>query len=187
MDKLQEKLDSWNKNLTKIGLIKDLSKKTNIPPVAFIAAPVLLMVIAIAFDICASLCTCVIGVAYPTVQSIIALESNEKGDDRQWLTYWSIYGILAALDQITFITSMIPYYFFIKVCIIIWLSSPSTNGATTIYEKVVSPLLKKYSAQLSEFGKLVDAIIGNISSSASSGKRFTDKVTREQEELKKED
>ena len=136
------------------------------PPIVFVAAPVFLMVIAIAFDICASGCTCVIGVAYPTIQSILALETNAKDDDRQWLTYWSIYGILAAFDQISFITSRIPYYFFLKVCILIWLSSPSTNGATTVYTNVVSPLLKKYSAQLSEFGKLVDSITGVASSQA---------------------
>ena len=112
------------------------------------------MIIAIALDIGASLCTCIIGVVYPTIMSILALESPSKEDDRQWLTYWSIYGVLAAFDQIRFITNLIPYYFFFKVCILIWLASPSTNGATIVYDKVVSQLLKRYAAQLSEFGKL---------------------------------
>ena len=79
------------------------------------------------------------------------------------MTYWSIYGILAAFDQIIFITNLIPYYFFIKVCVLIWLSSPSTNGATIVYNKVVSPLLKKYAAEISEFGKLIDSVVGIVS------------------------
>ena len=153
------------------------------PPIAFVAAPILLMVIAIAFDILASECTCIIGVVYPTIQSIIALETQTKDDDRQWLTYWSIYGILATFDQISFITNLIPYYFFIKVCALIWLSSPSTNGATIVYNKAVSPLLKKYAAELSEFGKLIDSVVGIVSSAAPASK-FSEKV---KEESKKED
>ena len=144
MDQLQAKLDVWNENLLKVGPIKSLVQKTNLPPIVFAVAPVLLLVFAIALDIGASLCTCTIGVAYPTIQSILALESKSADDDKQWLTYWSIYGLLVVFDQISFITRNIPYYFFVKVCFLIWLFNPATNGATIIYTKGISPLLKKY-------------------------------------------
>ena len=71
------------------------------PPVAFAVAPIVILVIAIALDIFASGCTTMIGVVYPTIRSIIALESADKNDDTQWLTYWSIYGLLALLDEFT--------------------------------------------------------------------------------------
>ena len=158
MDQLQAKLDIWNQNLLKVGPIKDLHLKTNLPPIVFAVAPILLLVFAIALDIGASLCTCTVGVIYPTIQSILALESKSADDDKQWLTYWSIYGLLVVFDQISFITNNIPYYFFLKVCFLIWLFNPATNGATIIYTKGISPLLKKYQPQLNEVGKLIDAL-----------------------------
>ena len=156
MDQLQAKLDGWNSNLLKVGPIKSLHDKTNLPPIVFAVAPVLFLVFFIALDIGASLCTCTIGVVYPTIQSILALESKSTDDDKQWLTYWSIYGLLVVFDQISFITHNIPFYFFIKVCFLIWLFNPSTNGATKIYTNAISPLLNKYKPQLAELGKLID-------------------------------
>ncbi len=164
--------------MLKVGPIKDLAQKTNLPPITFAVAPILLMVFAIALDIGASLCTCTIGVAYPTIQSILALESKSSDDDKQWLTYWSIYGLLVVFDQISFITNNIPYYFFVKVCFLIWLFNPATNGATKIYTNGISPLLKKYQPQIAEFGKLVDALFSSNSDKSSAAP---------EEELKKND
>jgi receptor expression-enhancing protein 5/6 len=88
-----------------------------------------------------------IGVVYPTIRSIIALESPEKNDDTQWLTYWSIYGILALLDEATSVLlTRIPGYFFFKVLFLIYLFSPLSMGAQKIYDVIVKPLLTKYQA-----------------------------------------
>ena len=100
------------------------------------------MVIAIALDIFASACTTLVGVVYPTLRSIMALETKEKEDDVQWLTYWSIYGMLVVLEEFSSsLLTTIPYYFFIKVCFLIWLFNPMTLGAQKIYVAVIAPLL----------------------------------------------
>ncbi len=129
----------------------------------FAVAPILILVIAIAFDIFASGCTCLVGVVYPTIRSIIALESPDKNDDTQWLTYWSIYGLLTLFDEFTCVfLSKIPYYFFIKVCFLIWLFNPMTLGAQKIYDAVLKPLMTKYESQITEVSNVFNEIFNNI-------------------------
>ena len=77
----------------------------------------LVLVLAVAFGIGASFFTRLIGVAYPTFKSVLALASPSDDDDKQWLTYWSIFGLFSVMDEFGgFILSYVPYYFFIKVC-----------------------------------------------------------------------
>ncbi len=81
MDQVKEKFDNANKVLSKIGLVNNLSKQTGLPPIAFAIAPILVLIIAVALDIFASGCTTLVGVVYPVIRSIIALETKEKDDD----------------------------------------------------------------------------------------------------------
>ncbi len=67
MDQLQAKLDLWNKNLEKVGPIKALVQQTKLPAITFVAVPVVILLLAIALDLGASLCTTTIGVIYPTL------------------------------------------------------------------------------------------------------------------------
>ena len=52
---------------------------------------------------------------------------------------------MTLIDELTSVLlTRIPYYFFIKVCFLIWLFNPMTMGAQLIYEKVVAPLMARY-------------------------------------------
>ena len=100
--------------------------------------------------------------AYPTFKSIIALESPSVDDDKQWLTYWCIFGIFSVLDEFgAFILSYIPYYYFIKVCLLIWLFNPLTQGATVIYSKAVKPVMVKYDKQIKELSGLLCSLVSS--------------------------
>ena len=121
----------------------------------FLLVPLVIFVLAVLLDIGSSFFTRLIGVAYPTFKSIQAIETPSTDDDKQWLTYWCIYGFLVVLDEFGgFILSYIPYYFFIKVCILIWLFNPATQGAKTIYNLAVQPILKKYKKEIEEIAKI---------------------------------
>lgn len=110
-----------------------------------------LFILAVALGYGASFFTRVIGVAYPVFKSIEALETPSPEDDKQWLTYWAIYGLLTVLDDFAgAILEYLPYYFFIKMCFFIWLLNPATLGATMLYEKAVRPLLIRFEPHLKE-------------------------------------
>ena len=87
--------------------------------------------------------TVAIGVAYPVFMSFIALESDGGEDDKQWLTYWVVFGILNIIDNFAgFILSFIPFYFFLKLCFLIFLMHPSTKGATMVYNTYILPTVQ---------------------------------------------
>ena len=86
-----------------------------------------------------------ITVIYPAAQSIKAIESHGKNDDKEWLTYWISYGVFTLLDDFFgWLLEMIPYFYWIKLVFFIFLFAPQTKGALTIYNNLVEPLLEKY-------------------------------------------
>ena len=71
--------------------------------------------------------TCLLGVAYPCFQSFLALETEGEEDDKQWLTYWVVFGLFSITDQFAgFILTIIPFYFFMKLLFLVWLMHPSS-------------------------------------------------------------
>lgn len=44
-----------------------------------------------------SLCS-IIGFLYPSLQSFKAIETKQKGDDTQWLIYWTVYALFSILE-----------------------------------------------------------------------------------------
>ena len=98
--------------------------------------------------------TNVIGVAYPAFMSFLALESEAKDDDKQWLTYWVCFGAFNIIDQFAgIILSFIPFYFFLKLGFLVYLFHPATLGATQVYQSFILPRVQEYQHQLESLQK----------------------------------
>merc|ERR1712060_123152 len=111
---------------------------------------------AVMFGIGATYITVAIGVAYPCFMTFLALESEGGDDDKQWLTYWVVFGLLNIVDQCSgFILSFIPFYFFLKLCFLVFLMHPSTMGATMVYNTYILPTMKGVEGHIEEAEKLV--------------------------------
>ena len=95
--------------------------------------------------------TCLVGVTLPAYWSIKAIESPEFNDDKQWLTYWAIYGIFTLFDQFAnIILRIVPFYFVIKIIFLIWCFMPNTMGALFVYNKLVGPYFRKYENKIDQ-------------------------------------
>ena len=71
-----------------------------------------------------------------------AIESHEKTDDKQWLTYWLIFSLFQVFEGIAaWLLEYIPFYFLFKVLFLVWSFHPLTQGATVIYDSAVAPFL----------------------------------------------
>ena len=79
--------------------IKDLASKAGVESGVILGgvAAVTGLITLILFG--ATILTLFITVLYPSVKSIQALESVGKDDDKEWLTYWIIFGIFTLLDD----------------------------------------------------------------------------------------
>ena len=109
--------------------------------------------------------TCLLGVAYPCFMSFLALESKGSDDDKQWLTYWVVFGIFNIIDQFAgFILTFIPFYFFLKLCFLVWLFHPITQGATVIYNAYILPNMQQYEKHIEKLEKGVAGLADSATS-----------------------
>jgi receptor expression-enhancing protein 5/6 len=85
-----------------------------------------------------------LGFVYPAYMSFKSMDSGSQ-DDTQWLTYWVVFSFLSIVENLMgFIVVLIPFYFWIKIGIIVWMYHPATRGAQVIYEQALRPLLMPY-------------------------------------------
>ena len=93
--------------------------------------------------------TCLVGVLCPTYMTLKAIESPEDDDDKQFLTYWVVYGVFSVIDIFTaFLIKIIPFYYTMKLMFLIWLFMPNFKGAVYIYNWLIGPLFRKYEGKI---------------------------------------
>jgi receptor expression-enhancing protein 5/6 len=102
-----------------------------------------------------------VGIVYPAIWSIRAIESKGTEDDKQWLTYWVVFACFTFLDLFSgFVIKFIPFYFFFKLIFLIWCFMPNTRGATFIYDNIIIKLFHKYEYKIKGFDETIQEKIG---------------------------
>lgn len=91
-----------------------------------------------------------IGFAYPAYASVKAIESVNKEDDTQWLTYWVVFSVFSIAEFfIDLLLSWIPLYFFLKCLFLIYCMLPvSWNGSNTIYNRLIRPFVLRHQKEI---------------------------------------
>ena len=88
--------------------------------------------------------TIALSVAYPVFMSFLALESDGAEDDKQWLTYWVVFGAVYLIDVFFgVILHSIPFYFFFKLAFLLYLMHPSSKGASKFYDSYLLQIFAK--------------------------------------------
>ena len=158
MDVFKQKLEELNKEASGAPYMADFEEKTGLKPIYLFFGLGGLVVLMVLGGYFAALLVSLTGFVYPAYKSIMALESPDKDDDKQWLTYWTVYGLFVCLDDWShWITDFIPHYYIIKLVFLIWLFAPTTKGAAFLYNTVIKGLFQQYSGKLDE---LISKVIG---------------------------
>ena len=149
MEKIKSKAEDFNNDLMKIPGAQKLADMTNVPIIFFPIGLVSICVVLVALNVFSAPLVTLVSVAYPAFKSCLALETEAVDDDKQWLTYWMVFGLFTMVDQsFGFVLHYLPFYFLIKLFIMIWLQNPVAQGALVVYTTLVQPFARKHKTQI---------------------------------------
>lgn len=167
MDQMNQYIESLSVHFDDIPWIKTTADRFNLK-----SAHIALAIIGVAFALVLSgilddLTCNLIGILYPAYLSFKAIETQESDDDKQWLTYWVAFAIYNIIDDFSSILFFwLPFYYPIKLIVLLWMVWPKTRGAQVLYEVVIKRILKMYEAQIDEKLSAVDATVDKAAATA---------------------
>ena len=162
-----------------LNIIKDelkiIEQKTNLNPKIIIFVLGIALILS-GIRVLGPYMISLIGILCPIYLNFKSFERFEKDDDKYFLKYWVIFGLLNMFDIFgSFIINRIPMYYAIKLVFLIWMFLPNFQGSILVYDFVIDPLFNKYE-------KMLDKYVKNI---IKKGRKIKDKAIDEFEKNKK--
>ncbi|CAO4360658.1 Protein CBR-YOP-1 [Caenorhabditis briggsae] len=170
----QKVLDDIDKQLhepsTVTNVLATVEAKTGLKRLHIVLGVVGLQAIYLIFGHSAQLVCNVMGFVYPAYMSIKAIESSNKEDDTQWLTYWVVFAILSVVEFFSVqIVAVFPVYWLFKSLFLLYLYLPTFLGATKLYHRFVKPVVARHNhgsidAKIGNFADRVNSAAGKLAS-----------------------
>lgn len=189
-DKLLEFLNSKNYFTDALGF---LESKSGVNRLYIFGGCVALLSLYLVVGYASGFIVALLGFLYPAYASVKAIESSQKEDDTQWLTYWVVYSAFSIVEFFSDIfLSWFPLYFLFKCMFLGWCMAPfSWNGSEFIYKRIIAPFVMEHEKEAEQFIAEATNIVQGFAEKAESEVK---KVALEQvladdkgEEDKKED
>ncbi|KAG6617791.1 uncharacterized protein IUM83_09497 [Phytophthora cinnamomi] len=171
MEKVQVYMDKWAKDLEKFPVLQAAQDATGVEKLYLVAGGAALLLLLLLVGFGAGLICNLVGFAYPAYASFKAIETDDKKDDVQWLTYWVVYACFNIVEIFAdFLLYWIPFYYAFKLGFLLWLFMPSTLGASFLYMHFLAPFLKSQESRIDRAMKEAvnssGAVIADISNVA---------------------
>ncbi|KHJ31731.1 putative hva22 family tb2 dp1 protein [Erysiphe necator] len=104
------------------------------------------------FDTFARLLSSIPTFLFPVFASYKALKTSDPSLLTPWLMYWVVLACALFIESwTTFILCWIPFYSWIRLCFLLYLILPQTQGANVLYISHVHPFLQKNEHLIDEF------------------------------------
>ena len=92
-----------------------------------------------------------LGILYPAFMSFKSLDSPDSEQaTRYWLTYWIVWSCMTVLEVFEAVALWIPFYYELKLALVVWLIHPQSKGAAVCFQQFVQPLLKKHEKDIDD-------------------------------------
>lgn len=92
------------------------------------------------------------GTLYPAYSSYKAVKTKNVKEYVKWMMYWIVFAIFTAAETATdLVISWFPFYFELKIALVIWLLSPYTKGSSVLYRKFIHPTLSSKEKEIDEY------------------------------------
>ena len=148
-------LEKWQEEMNLI------QQKTGIKGI-YVVLALILSVVLVYYNIFDSVITNLVGTLYPAFWTIKSIEKDDLSEQKNWLTYWAVFGFFILIDMFSpIIVKFIPFYLVMKILFLIWMFMPGTNGSKLFYEIVVKKILKKYESKMDVVVKNVGEVFQN--------------------------
>ncbi|XP_057364689.1 receptor expression-enhancing protein 2-like isoform X2 [Daphnia carinata] len=94
-----------------------------------------------------------LGTLYPAYSSYKAIRTKDVDEYVKWMMYWVVFALFTTAETITdvFFGFWFPFYYEIKIVVVLWLLSPATEGSSILYRKFVHPILVKREKEIDEY------------------------------------
>lgn len=140
------------------NLIKQAEKSTGLKFNQIVKYALIVLAAMVVLGIGQHYITVIIGVAYPAFMSCVTLMKKDPEEEKQWLTYWIVFGIFQMVDQFAgWILFIIPFYYVIKMSLLIALFHPSTRGATYVYNNYLRGYFLEMDQHVTKYQKMAEA------------------------------
>jgi len=93
------------------------------------------------------------GTLYPAYASYKAVRTKNVKEYVKWMMYWIVFALFTCAETFTdlFLSFWFPFYYEIKIVLVIWLLSPATKGSSILYRNFVHPALTKREQEIDEY------------------------------------
>ncbi|KAI0226156.1 ER membrane protein DP1/Yop1, partial [Massospora cicadina] len=120
--KIKHYRDICDKELSHYPIFVRLEALTGINKVYLVGSAIGVFTLMVIINCAGGLLSSLLGWIYPAYASFKALETANKDDDTQWLTYWCVYGFLHILEHFSdYLLHWIPFYYLAKSIFLVWL------------------------------------------------------------------
>ncbi|XP_034102208.1 receptor expression-enhancing protein 3-like [Drosophila albomicans] len=100
------------------------------------------------------------GTLYPGYASYKAIRAKDVNECTKWLKYWITFAGFTCIEIITDrILFWFPLYYEIKVILVLNLTSPTIEGSSALYSKLVQPMLELHEDEIDEYISHAHAIV----------------------------
>ena len=149
--------EKWEKQMILI------QEKTGIKGI-YVVIGLILSVIFVYLNIFDTIITNLVGTLYPAFWTIKSIEKDDLKEQRNWLTYWIVFGFFVLMDMFSpIIVKFIPIYFVMKIMLLIWLLMPGSYGCIFVYNLIVKKIIRKYENNLQKIVSNIEGIINENS------------------------
>mmetsp|Transcript_33918 Transcript_33918/g.59866 ORF Transcript_33918/g.59866 Transcript_33918/m.59866 type:complete len:265 (-) Transcript_33918:46-840(-) len=153
----EEACDHYNAKLANVAPIKAVADTLRVKPLVVVVVGSFFGLGFVLYGFGGELICAFAGFAYPAYESFKAIDAHQQSAKQAaakmqfWLTYWVVFAALVLTEWLYYwVVVWFPFYYPLKLCLLVWLWLPNTRGAEHVYRWLVAPVLHKNRRQIDD-------------------------------------